>query len=81
MNSLRAILRSCVRSWQCDLHILEALVRCWCVKVKFLLIRVGYDAWKLEAGRHNLFSMRDEAAHTRLRSKMTAGVSPDSFVV
>ncbi|KAJ8116012.1 hypothetical protein OPT61_g2463 [Boeremia exigua] len=33
-----------------------------------------YDAWKIE-GKHNLFSMRDEAAHTRLRNKMTAGYS------
>ncbi|KAH6629589.1 cytochrome P450 [Boeremia exigua] len=34
-----------------------------------------YDAWKLEAGTHNLFSMRDEVAHTSLRKKMTAGYS------
>ncbi|KAF2996861.1 hypothetical protein E8E13_004378 [Curvularia kusanoi] len=34
-----------------------------------------YDAWKLEAGRQNVFSMRDEVAHTKLRSKMTAGYS------
>lgn len=46
---------------------------------QFLLIRLGYDAWRLEAGQHNLFSMRDEAAHTRLRSKMAAGVSSISF--
>ncbi|KAJ4989638.1 benzoate 4-monooxygenase cytochrome p450 [Stagonosporopsis vannaccii] len=34
-----------------------------------------YDAWKLEAGKHNLFSMRDETAHTKLRKQMTAGYS------
>ena len=40
----------------------------------FLLKLVGYDAWKLEAGKDNLFCMRDEAAHIKLRNRMTAGV-------
>lgn len=39
------------------------------------LQRVGYDAWKLEAGKDNLFCMRDEVAHIKLRNRMTAGVS------
>ena len=34
-----------------------------------------YDAMKLEPGRDNLFSMRDEAAHLKLRSKMAPGYS------
>ncbi|KAF3052379.1 hypothetical protein E8E11_011205 [Didymella keratinophila] len=33
-----------------------------------------YDAWKLEAGKDNLFCMRDEAAHMKLRNTMSAGV-------
>lgn len=40
----------------------------------FLLKRVGYHAWKLEAGKDNLFCMRDEAAHINLRNRITAGV-------
>ncbi|KAJ4335660.1 hypothetical protein N0V87_005918 [Didymella glomerata] len=34
-----------------------------------------YDAWKLEAGKDNLFCMRDEVAHIKLRNRMTAGYS------
>jgi cytochrome P450 len=34
-----------------------------------------YNAMKLEPGRDNLFSMRDEAAHMKLRAKMAAGYS------
>ncbi|KAK3997766.1 Pisatin demethylase [Cladorrhinum sp. PSN332] len=34
-----------------------------------------YDAWRLDPTRDNLFSMRDDAAHTALRSKMVAGYS------
>jgi cytochrome P450 len=34
-----------------------------------------YDAMKLEPGRDNLFSLRDEAAHMKLRNKMAAGYS------
>ncbi|KAF2868641.1 cytochrome P450 [Massariosphaeria phaeospora] len=34
-----------------------------------------YDAMRFDPGRDNLFSMRDEAAHTKLRSKMAAGYS------
>jgi hypothetical protein len=30
---------------------------------------------KFDPTRDNLFSMRDEVAHTKLRSKMAAGVS------
>ncbi|KAJ9137073.1 Cytochrome P450 [Pleurostoma richardsiae] len=32
-----------------------------------------YDAMRFDPERDNLFSMRDEAAHTKLRSKMAAG--------
>ncbi|KAK0636053.1 cytochrome P450 [Bombardia bombarda] len=34
-----------------------------------------YDAMRFDPTRDNLFSMRDEAAHTLLRSKMAAGYS------
>jgi cytochrome P450 len=34
-----------------------------------------YNAMKFEPGRDNLFSMRDEAAHMKLRNKMAAGYS------
>ncbi|KAF2734130.1 cytochrome P450 [Polyplosphaeria fusca] len=34
-----------------------------------------YNAMKFEPGRDNLFSMRDDAAHTRLRNRMAAGYS------
>lgn len=30
---------------------------------------------KFEPGRENLFAMRNEVAHTKLRNKMAAGVS------
>jgi len=40
----------------------------------------GYDAWKLEAGKANLFCMRDEAAHIKLRNRMTAGVGAPPVV-
>ena len=33
-----------------------------------------YKAMKFDPTRDNLFSMRDEVAHTRLRAKMAAGV-------
>jgi hypothetical protein len=38
-------------------------------------IAMGYNAMKFDPTRDNLFSMRDEVAHTKLRSKMAAGVS------
>ena len=41
----------------------------------------GYNAMKFEPGRDNLFSMRDEVAHTKLRNKMAAGVSSVSATV
>ncbi|KAK4183986.1 Pisatin demethylase [Podospora australis] len=34
-----------------------------------------YDAWRLNPTRDNLFSMRDDVAHTALRNKMVAGYS------
>ena len=34
---------------------------------------------KFDPTRDNLFSMRDEVAHTKLRSKMAAGVSLPNF--
>ncbi|PSN69465.1 cytochrome P450 [Corynespora cassiicola Philippines] len=34
-----------------------------------------YNAMKFDPSRDNLFSMRDEVAHTRLRAKMAAGYS------
>jgi len=34
-----------------------------------------YNAMKFEPGRNNLFSMRDEVGHTKLRAKMAAGYS------
>jgi hypothetical protein len=34
-----------------------------------------YNAMKFDPTRDNLFSMRDERAHTKLRAKMAAGVS------
>ncbi|RMZ74477.1 cytochrome p450 [Pyrenophora seminiperda CCB06] len=34
-----------------------------------------YDAMKFEPGRDNLFSMRDETRHTKLRAKMAPGYS------
>jgi hypothetical protein len=44
--------------------------------MKHLLKRhAGYNAMKFDPTRDNLFSMRDEVAHTKLRSKMAAGVS------
>jgi hypothetical protein len=33
---------------------------------------------KFDPSRDNLFSMRDEVAHTKLRNKMAAGVSDKS---
>lgn len=36
---------------------------------------IGYDAMRFDPGRDNLLSMRDDAAHTKLRNKMAAGVS------
>jgi hypothetical protein len=33
-----------------------------------------YNAMKFDPTRDNLFSMRDEVAHTKLRAKMAAGV-------
>jgi hypothetical protein len=33
---------------------------------------------KFDPTRDNLFSMRDEVAHTKLRAKMAAGVSSTS---
>ncbi|EON98757.1 putative pisatin demethylase protein [Phaeoacremonium minimum UCRPA7] len=34
-----------------------------------------YDAMRFDPTKDNLFSMRDEVAHTKLRGKMTAGYS------
>ncbi|KAF2467480.1 cytochrome P450 [Lindgomyces ingoldianus] len=34
-----------------------------------------YNAMRFDPGRDNLFSMRDEVAHTKLRNKMAAGYS------
>lgn len=39
----------------------------------------GYDAMRFDPTKDNLFSMRDEVAHTKLRGKMTAGVRSASF--
>lgn len=36
---------------------------------------------KFDPTRDNLFSMRDEVAHTKLRSKMAAGVSSPNFAI
>lgn len=47
---------------------------------KLLLLKLtsrgtGYNALRFEPGKDNLFSMRDDDAHMKLRSKMAAGVS------
>jgi hypothetical protein len=40
---------------------------------------LGFSALRLEPGRDNLFSMRDDVAHAKLRNKMASGEvqSPD----
>jgi hypothetical protein len=35
-----------------------------------------FESMRFEPGKDNLFSMRDEEAHKKLRNKMTAGVRP-----
>jgi hypothetical protein len=39
-------------------------------------MNLGYNAFRFEPGKDNLFSMRDDDAHMKLRNKMAAGVSP-----
>ncbi|KAL2022152.1 hypothetical protein VTK56DRAFT_5981 [Thermocarpiscus australiensis] len=36
-------------------------------------VKTGYDAWRPDPTRDNLFSMRDDEAHARLRNQMVAG--------
>jgi hypothetical protein len=38
-----------------------------------------YESLRLDPERDSLISLRDEDAHTTLRNKMAAGVSPPTF--
>ncbi|KEZ41656.1 hypothetical protein SAPIO_CDS6974 [Scedosporium apiospermum] len=45
------------------------------IAIKEVTDKYGYDAMRMDPARDNVFSMRDEVSHTKLRAKMAAGYS------